>query len=338
MSTAIPSPATPASDVKMRRLKPPHAARTIPPISMPTPNAMVIQPRCSASPPSCSRTSRGSNEKAGTRNRLMTAAMTRRPMWPERSPRKRIPSIISRRTDGFPSPSAVAELLDGCGTRTSRSGRIAKPAVTTSIAMTHAIGSAATRKAPIGAAMMLRPPCRPWLKPWIRVRCSFGTIREVEAIIAGWWNASATARTKIRIRMCVGFAMSMINITARSAAASAAVTSAKNITRFRLQRSISGPINGPIKAIGRRAKSVAIARIVADPVSTVSHQTRANWTACVPSSDIAWPDHKKKNGFMERCSDPAPESWLEAGELVRFVSLIGHLPGLFSHSGSLEYT
>ena len=76
----------------------------------------------------------------------------------------------------------------------SSSGNTASAAVPTSIASTPCIGSASIANAPSGGPTMLTTPCSVWLKPETRAKCSLGTISEVEACIAGQWNAPPSER------------------------------------------------------------------------------------------------------------------------------------------------
>ena len=63
--------------------------------------------------------------------------------------------------------------------------------------------------------------------------------------------------------------------------------SATTITQRRLQRSTSVPAKGPITMPGKIATIVAVAKTVAEPVDAVSHQTKANCTRLLPSSENA---------------------------------------------------
>src|SRR5262245_19386620 len=94
-------------------------------------------------------------------------------------------------------PEAASAGAFGCGTTMIASGTIANAAVTRSIAITAGIGIVATRSAPSGAETINAPPWSAWFSPWIRVRCSDGTMSVVEASIAGAWNAPQTARKAI---------------------------------------------------------------------------------------------------------------------------------------------
>jgi hypothetical protein len=51
------------------------------------------------------------------------------------------------------------------------------------------------------------------------------------------------------------------------------------------QRSTNAPGQGLRKIFGERATKFAVARMVAEPVSTVNHQTRENCTNAEPTSD-----------------------------------------------------
>ena len=58
-------------------------------------------------------------------------------------------------------------------------------AVPTSIARIPCMGSNSRISAPKGAENIVMPPWSIWLRPWIRDKCSVGTIRDVEACMAG---------------------------------------------------------------------------------------------------------------------------------------------------------
>ena len=87
----------------------------------------------------------------------------------------------------------------GCGTAMKNSGTIATSAVTTSIARMPCSGRSSNSSAPSGAENTLIPPHSIWFSPWMRARCSLGTISEVDAIIALLWKAPATERMNIRM-------------------------------------------------------------------------------------------------------------------------------------------
>jgi hypothetical protein len=48
------------------------------------------------------------------------------------------------------------------------------------------------------------------------------------------------------------------------------------------------------------ATMLAKARVDANPVVSVIHQTRANWTSLLPKSENAWPAKTTMNGPMGR--------------------------------------
>jgi len=81
--------------------------------------------------------------------------------------------------------SVATERLDGCGIVMKKSGRIARNAVTMSIASTRCSGMTPRRSAPRGGATMFMSPWRPWFSPLMRARCSSGTSSEVDACMAG---------------------------------------------------------------------------------------------------------------------------------------------------------
>jgi len=68
---------------------------------------------------------------------------------------------------------------------------------------------------------------------------------------------------------------------------------------FRSHRSTKGPISGPRIIWGRKAISIAVASTVAEPVSTVKYQARANSTMALPNSDIVWLIQRTRNFLME---------------------------------------
>ena len=49
---------------------------------------------------------------------------------------------------------------------------------------------------------MLTTPCRVWFMPATRARCLLGTIREVEEVMAGLWNAPPSERTSRMTYIC----------------------------------------------------------------------------------------------------------------------------------------
>jgi hypothetical protein len=51
-----------------------------------------------------------------------------------------------------------------------------------------------SNKAPNGGAKMLMIPCKVWFMPATRARCLFGTMRDVDEVIAGLWNAPPSER------------------------------------------------------------------------------------------------------------------------------------------------
>ena len=75
---------------------------------------------------------------------------------------------------------------------------MANAAVATSMARMPCMGSTATNSAPNGGATIAPIPCSAWFSPATRDRCLSGTISEVEACIAGQWNAAQAERTNIR--------------------------------------------------------------------------------------------------------------------------------------------
>ncbi len=66
-----------------------------------------------------------------------------------------------------------------------------------STASTPWMGSRLSSSAPSGGAKMEIRPLRVWLNPARRVRKSFGTISEVEAVMAGLWKAPPSERTSM---------------------------------------------------------------------------------------------------------------------------------------------
>ncbi len=67
---------------------------------------------------------------------------------------------------------------------------------------------------------------------------------------------------------------------------------------LRFHLSTSGPINGPSTICGISATSMAVASMVAEPVSLVKYQARANSTTTVPISENAWLNHMTKKVFI----------------------------------------
>src|SRR3972149_5754200 len=67
--------------------------------------------------------------------------------------------------------------------------------------------------------------------------------------------------------------------------------------RLRLQRSINGPIKGPRATPGSMLTSIAVERIVAEPVSRARYQASVNPTMVLPNMEAAWLDQRTKNFF-----------------------------------------
>jgi hypothetical protein len=55
---------------------------------------------------------------------------------------------------------------------------------------------------------------------------------------------------------------------------------------------------GPSTICGRKATSIAVASTVAEPVSIVRYQARANSTTALPKSEKAWLIQRTKNFLM----------------------------------------
>ena len=73
------------------------------------------------------------------------------------------------------------------------------------------------------------------------------------------------------------------------------------IIQQRSQRSISAPAKGPNRRTGSIETRVAVARVVGEPVCSVSHHTRAKRTSALPTSEKAWPVHTMKKGVFQFC-------------------------------------
>jgi hypothetical protein len=63
----------------------------------------------------------------------------------------------------------------------------------------------------------------------------------------------------------------------------------------RFHRSTRAPAIGPMTIPGSREIKVAVAKIVAEPVVSVSHHTSANWTTPLPNREKACPVQMVKN-------------------------------------------
>ena len=83
------------------------------------------------------------------------------------------------------------------------------------------------------------------------------------------------------------------------------------------------------------ATSEAVASTVADPVSCVSHQTRANCTTRLPSREKAWPVQMAKNvaaerqiayGFAAEMAIGFPVLWDRGGDTLASALAIQRLP------------
>ena len=107
--------------------------------------------------------------------------------------------------------------------------------------------------------------------------------------MAGLWKASPTDRKKMMPSTCQGWAISSQKRRLSSAVSSAMLPSEMMSTHLRGRRSTSAPAKGPRKMVGRKPTLVAVARMVAEPVVSVSHQVRAKRTRRLPASEMAWP-------------------------------------------------
>ena len=107
------------------------------------------------------------------------------------------------------------------------------------------------------------------------------------------------ARASMAANMCQTWIRPLQKRNASKSETTATKLSAAIITLRRSQRSMSAPANGPIRTLGRMATNVAVARIVAEPVDSVNHQTSANWASRLPIREKACPDHTVKNGSFQ---------------------------------------
>ena len=171
-----------------------------------------------------------------------------------------------------------------------------------------------------------------WLRPWMRVRCFSGTISVVDAVMAGEWNAAPSARRKSSARTCGMSAIPAAKSQASKSDAAATNPSAASITVLRFQRSISAPITGPSTIGGSRPSSVAVARMVADPLVSVSHQISANWTAWLPTRESDWPVQRMKKGRMGRSGEGSASIVESAFVRVWVMSYLLAFPAHTRHS------
>src|SRR5688572_20860845 len=94
--------------------------------------------------------------------------------------------------------------------------------------------------------------------------------------------------------MCQSWMLFVQNRTTNSRARSAMTAYEMIKTHLRLSRSTNVPASGPNRMPGSRAASAAVARIVAEPVDCVIHQTSANEASPLPNNDKAWVNQKVK--------------------------------------------
>ena len=139
-----------------------------------------------------------------------------------------------------------------------------------------------------------------WFKPWMRDRCCLGTIKEVEACMAGQWNAPAQERmNKIR-NTCQTCTQPRANNPASTPAATAPTPSATIIVMRRFQRSTRTPARGASSTCGTIPAMEENVNTVAEPVLTVSHQIKANWTIWLPRIENDCPNQMVKKFSAQR--------------------------------------
>ncbi len=126
-----------------------------------------------------------------------------------------------------------------------------------------------------------------WFKPPILARCSSGTIREVDACMAGQWKPCSAERAARTAKTCHISTAPVRNESIRTAVAAAVRPSAANITRLRPIRSTMAPANGTMRMCGITPTMVAVSSMMGSRVSMVSHHTRENWTSAEPIRDTA---------------------------------------------------
>ncbi len=180
------------------------------------------------------------------------------------------------------------------------SGTTASSAVPTSMAITPVSGSTLSSSAPRGGEMMFMTPASVWLTPATRARCFSGTISEVDACMAGHWNAPTLERKNMMVYTCQTCIRPAANKQISPRVARAIKLSAAIMMARRFQRSTNVPAKGPMNTCGRIATREAVASTVAEPVVCVNHQTKANWTNMEPSRESAWPPQMVKNRGAQR--------------------------------------
>ncbi len=168
-------------------------------------------------------------------------------------------------------------------------------AVMMSTESTRYMGRAAMSTAPRGGAAMEAMPLTDSLRPLTRARWAWGTISEVEACMAGQWKPESMERSSSTAIMWTTSTVPRANIIISPRVRRAVRPSATIITRRRFQRSTSAPAKGVRNTWGSMPITDAKVNIVAEPVSTVSHQIRANCTSWLPNSEKAWPVQTVKN-------------------------------------------
>jgi hypothetical protein len=118
---------------------------------------------------------------------------------------------------------------------------------------------------------------------------------EIEAWLAGQWNVCPIALISMIKYTCQIANESTKNRYASHKDARAMIPSATSITFRRSQRSIKAPTNGPKITPGSIEIRVAKARMVADPVFSVIHQTKPNWAIALPTQERVCPVQIVKN-------------------------------------------
>src|SRR5690606_24270301 len=146
---------------------------------------------------------------------------------------------------------------------------------------------------------MLSAPYIAWLMPATRVRCSLGTINAVDDCIAGQWKIPPSSRASMMMYTCHTWMPPDQNRYASHNETPAIALSATIIVTRRFHRSTYTPAIGPSTICGSMANRVAVANTVAEPVSAVSHQIRANIAMRLPVSDSACPVQIVKNGRFQ---------------------------------------
>jgi len=126
-------------------------------------------------------------------------------------------------------------------------------------------------------------------KPCIRWRCSSGTMVLVTACIADHCRLPKMEEIPNTTKMCQISTRSSQNMMIKKIVPSEMIVSVITSTQRRSIRSTKVPRKGPSNAPGTMIAMLPLAKVVAEPVVSVSHQTMANCTSTEPRIENASP-------------------------------------------------